>query len=66
MKNIERAIIFDAGTLITLAMNGLLPELRKLRGIFKGKFLITKEVKNEVVDRPINTKRFELEALQIQ
>lgn len=66
MIKIKKAIIFDAGTLITFAMNGLLPELRKLKNIFNGKFLITEQVKDEVVDRPINTKRFELEALKIQ
>jgi hypothetical protein len=64
--NSQKAIIFDAGTLITFAMNGLYPELKALREIFKGKFLITQEVKSEVIDRPINTKRFELEALKIQ
>ncbi len=62
----SKAIIFDAGTLITLAMNGLLPELKDLKKIFNGKFLITDEVKKEVIDRPINTKRFELEALKLQ
>ena len=60
------AIIFDASTLISLSMNGLLEELRKLKEIFKGKFLITHEVKYEVIDRPINVKRFELEALRVK
>lgn len=61
----EGVIIFDASTLISLSMNGLLGELKKLKGIFQGKFIITKEVKYEVIDRPINVKRFELEALRI-
>ena len=60
------AIIFDASTLISLSMNGLLDKLEKLKGIFQGKFLITQEVKYEVIDRPINVKRFELEALRIK
>lgn len=60
----EKAIIFDASTIITFAMNGMFPELRALKSIFKGKFLITKEVKREVIDRPIKTKRFELEAIK--
>jgi len=60
------AIIFDASTLISLSMNGLLGELKKLKGTFKGKFLITHEVKYEVIDRPINVKRFELEALRVK
>ncbi|MDA3836741.1 MAG: hypothetical protein PF542_03905 [Nanoarchaeota archaeon] len=62
----ENVLIFDAGPLIGLTMNGLLPELRKLKDIFPGKFIITEEVKYEVIDRPINIKRFELEALRIQ
>ena len=65
-EKMNGAIIFDASTLISLSMNGLLGELKKLKGIFKGKFLITHEVKYEVIDRPINVKRFELEALRIR
>ena len=61
-----KVIIFDASTLISLAMNGLLPELKKLKAIFKGKFLITQEVKKEVIDKPITIKRFELEALKLK
>jgi len=62
----EKVIIFDASTLITLAMNGLLEELKGLKKIFPGKFIITNEVKSEVIDRPIKIKRFELEAMKLQ
>ena len=62
----NKVIIFDASTLITLAMNGLLPEFRELKKIFKGKFIITKDVKREIIDRPITIKRFELEALKLK
>lgn len=61
-----KAIIFDASTLISLSMNGLLEVLEKLKEIFKGHFIITKDVKYEVIDRPINVKRFELEALRVK
>ena len=61
-----KAIIFDSGTLISLSMNGLLGELRYLKKIFKGQFLITEDVKREVVDKPLTIKRFELEALKIK
>jgi len=61
-----KAIIFDASTLISLSMNGLLGELKKLKDNFKGKFIITEEVKYEVIDRPIKVKRFELEALRVR
>jgi len=59
-------LIFDASTLITLAMNGLLRDLRELKKMFNGKFIITQEVKREVIDRPIKIKRFELEALRVK
>jgi predicted nucleic acid-binding protein len=61
-----KAIIFDASTLISFAMNGLLDEVAGLRKIFKGKFIVTRDVEKEIVDKPIKIKRFELEALQIQ
>jgi hypothetical protein len=43
-----------------------LNELRKLKGIFKGSFLITEQVKFEVIDKPLKIKAFELEALNVQ
>lgn len=64
--NRTKVIIFDASTLISISMNGLLEELKKLKDIFKGDFVIPKEVKKEVIDHPIKTKRFELEAMKIQ
>ncbi len=63
-KQLTKAIIFDAGTLITLSMNGLTGELRRLRDIFDGSFLITEQVKAEVIDKPLTIKNFELEALK--
>ncbi len=62
---INKAIIFDSGTLISFAISGLLNEFRELKKIFGGKFLITKQVMAEVVDKPLQIKRFELEALKI-
>ena len=59
-------IIFDASSIITFGMNGLVGELVKLKKIFKGKFLITNEVKFEIVDRPMKIKRFALEALRVK
>jgi hypothetical protein len=64
--NIKKAIIFDSGALISLSINGLLDELIKLKGIFRGSFLITEQVKAEVIDKPLKIKYYELEALKIQ
>lgn len=62
----NNAIIFDSSTLISLSMNNLFEEIRGLKKIFKGKFLITKEVKSEIIDKPLNIKRFELEAIRLK
>ena len=64
MKQLNKAIIFDAGALISLSMNGLIDELRKLKEIFSGSFLITQKVKEEIIDKPLTIKQFELEALR--
>ena len=61
-----KILIFDSSTLISFAMNGLYEELEKLKKIFPGKFIITEDIKKEVIDRPLSIKRFELEALQIK
>tara|TARA_Y100000310_G_scaffold293188_1_gene322600 strand:+ start:2943 stop:3608 length:666 start_codon:yes stop_codon:yes gene_type:complete len=59
-------IIFDAGPLINFAMNGLLPLFKKLKKEFPGKFIITEDVKREVIEHPQTVKRFELGALQLK
>lgn len=58
-------LIFDSGPLINFSMNGILYLFRDLKKIFPGKFLITKEVKKEIIDYPETIKRFELAALQL-
>jgi len=59
-------IIFDSGPLINFSMNSSLYLLERLKKEFKGEFLITKEVKKEIIDTPLNIKRFELGALQLK
>ena len=61
-----KALIFDSGTLITLSMNCLLDIVRELKKGFDGKFLITKDVKYEIVDRPLNIKKYKLGALRLK
>ena len=39
----QKAIIFDSSTLISLSMNGLLPELKGLKNVFNGSFIITSD-----------------------
>ena len=61
-----RCLIFDAGPLINFSMNGLLDALEKLKADFGGEFLITKEVKEEIIDHPKTVKRFELGAIRLE
>lgn len=60
----EKAIIFDSGALISFSMNGITRLIKDLKKVFKGKFLITTQVKKEVIDTPLNIKRFQLEAMK--
>ncbi|HII17295.1 TPA: hypothetical protein HA361_05255 [Candidatus Woesearchaeota archaeon] len=58
-------IIFDAGPIISLALNNLLWVLNPLEKEYRGKFCITEGVKKEIVDAPLLSKRFKFEALQV-
>lgn len=58
-----RSLIFDTGPIISLTLNHLAWALENLKGQFQGDFFITKAVKEELVDRPLETKRFKFEAL---
>ena len=65
-KQTDKAIIFDSGVLISFSMNGIIELIKKLKEIFSGKFLITSEIKKEVINVPLKIKKFELEALKIR
>ncbi|MAH06931.1 hypothetical protein CMI38_01620 [Candidatus Pacearchaeota archaeon] len=60
-----KSLIFDAGPLINFSMNGLLYVLEELKKNSDVEFLITKEVKKEVIDKPMTIRRFKLEALRM-
>ncbi len=60
-----RSIIFDASPIISLATNNLLGLLDNLKDRFKGNFYISPTVKKELVDKPLLTKKFKFEALQV-
>ncbi len=59
-----RSLVFDAGPIITLSMNNLLWLLEIFKKRFDGEFYISESVKYEVIDRPIEGKKFKFEALQ--
>ncbi|MGM5484322.1 MAG: hypothetical protein ACQEP1_00415 [Nanobdellota archaeon] len=61
----KKAIIFDTGPIINLALNNLIWLFEPLHREFRGTFYIPRAVKKELIDRPLGTKKFKLEALQI-
>ncbi len=61
-----KSLIFDAGPVISLATNNLLWILEPLKKKFNGKFYITEAVKGELVDRPLEIKKFKFEAIQVE
>lgn len=60
-----KSLVFDAGPVISFAINNLLSILEPLKKQFKGNFYIPKRVEIELVQKPLNTKRFKLEALRV-
>ncbi len=59
-----KTIIFDTGPIISLTTTNLLGILEEFKK--KANLAITIGVKRELVDRPLETKRFKFEALQVQ
>ena len=59
-------LIFDAGPVISLTLNGMLPIIEKLKEVFDGEFVLTPHVKSEIVDRPMKIKKYKLEAIQVR
>ncbi len=60
-----RALVFDAGPIINFATNNLLWFLEEIKKRFNGDFYIPKSVKEELINKPLRTRRFKFEAMQI-
>lgn len=60
-----KSLVFDSGPVISLAINDLLWILAELKKKFIGDFLISEDVKKEIVDRPLVSKKYKFEALRI-
>jgi len=58
-------IVFDTRPIISLTTNNLLGLLKLLKGHYKGSFYITNSIRNELIERPLQTKKFKFEALQV-
>jgi hypothetical protein len=61
-----RLLVFDTGPVITLSVNALLWAMFPLRKRFNGRFVITPEVRRELIDVPLKGKKYKFEALRVQ
>ena len=59
------SIVFDTGPIISLTLNNILWIIESLHEKFQGEFFITKAVYRELIDKPLSTKKYKFEALQI-
>lgn len=58
-------IVFDTSTIISLVTNNLLSVLGPLKKKYGGEFCVPQAVKGEIIDRPLLSKKFKLEAMQV-
>lgn len=62
----SKMVMFDSGPIISLTTTNMLWILEELKKSFDGSFSMPLGVKHELVDRPLETRRFKFEALQVQ
>ena len=60
-----KSIIFDTGPIISLTLNNILWILESLHEKFEGEFYITRGVYDELINKPLSTKKYKFEALQV-
>jgi len=60
-----KVIVFDTGPIISLTTNNLLGLLTSLKEHYNGIFSITNSIRGELIEKPLATKRFKFEALQV-
>jgi hypothetical protein len=60
-----KTIVFDSGPIISLTMNSLLWIIEPLQKRYGGDFMITSGGYSELIEKPLSTKKYKFEALQI-
>ena len=58
-----KSLVFDTSAVISISANNLLEVLFALKQHFQGEFFISPTVKKELIDNPLRTRRFELQAV---
>ncbi|HLC57357.1 MAG TPA: hypothetical protein VJH95_02185 [Candidatus Nanoarchaeia archaeon] len=60
-----KSLVFDSSSVISIMTNNLMDVLFELKKRFNGEFFIPDAVKLELVDNPLRTRRFELQAVML-
>ncbi len=60
-----KCIIFDTSTIISIVTNNMLPILTPLKKKYGGDFCMPLAVKAEIITRPLQSKKFKFEAMQV-
>src|SRR3989344_3257788 len=60
-----KSIVFDTSSIISLVTNDLLHVLNDLKKYFGGEFYIPNSDKYELIDKPLSSKKFKLEAMMV-
>lgn len=60
---VNKVLVFDASSIIAINMAGMIEMLKELKLGFDGKFLISKDVYNEIIRIPAEIKKYELKAI---
>ncbi|MFH0752721.1 MAG: hypothetical protein V1914_03960 [archaeon] len=60
-----KCLVFDTSAIISIATNNLLYILKPLKKKYGGDFCLPSAVRAEIIDRPLGSKKFKLEAIQV-
>ncbi len=60
-----KSLVFDTSSIISLATNNLLWVISELKKRYNGNFYLCNSVKKELVDNPLQSKKYKFEALNI-
>jgi len=62
----EKHLLFDSSALIGFGITGTLPLLEKLKHDYGGKFVVPTAVKQEIIDKAIQTRRFKYQGYRLK
>ncbi len=60
-----KALVFDTSSVISIVTNNLLWIMKSLKTKFGGEFFIPDSVKLELIDKPLESKKYKLEAIMV-